>query len=137
MKDDIETFPALVRWIAEQHHGGVIYQLAQRVGISPALADRWSKGLVQHPTMDSVMKFCRAYGLDLAEVLRLRGGPLPPEAIKLLAPLPRRKKLRPIGGGSSMDGTLPLPALEDVLPLIGRLLRWLWGPSPAWRPCAA
>src|SRR5262245_41936536 len=116
MTPDIETFPALVRWLAETHHDGVIYQVAQKVGISPALADRWSKGLVQRPSMDSVMKLVNAYGLDLAEVLRLRGGPLPPEAIKLLAPV-RRKKLRPIGGGSSNDGTLPLPALGDVLPL--------------------
>jgi Cro/C1-type HTH DNA-binding domain len=68
-----KTFPELVRWAAETYHGGVMYQLAIRVGISPALADRWSKGLVQRPTIETVLKFCRAYDLDPAAVLTLSG----------------------------------------------------------------
>jgi transcriptional regulator with XRE-family HTH domain len=90
MDPDTQTFDALIRWLAATYHDGVIYQMAQRVGISPALADRWSKGLVQRPTMASVQKLCRAYDLDLVSILRLPGGPLPPEAIALL-PRARRR----------------------------------------------
>jgi hypothetical protein len=126
-----KTFPELVRWAADTYHNGVMYQLALRVGISPALADRWSKGLVQRPTMETALKFCRAYSLDPADVLTLCG--VSPEVAAFLR-TSRRKKVHPIGGGSGDDGTPLVAWWEAIVPLIRRWWRTPWGPGLVWAP---
>jgi transcriptional regulator with XRE-family HTH domain len=64
MKPKVDDFPSLVRWVADRYHNGVVDSIASRAGISGALADRWVKGKVQSPKIETLEKFCRAYGLN-------------------------------------------------------------------------
>lgn len=71
MKPPVRDFPGLIRWLAEQHHEGVVDRIADTVGISGALADKWVKGRVKMPTFATVDKLCSAYRLDFDYVRKL------------------------------------------------------------------
>lgn len=119
----VKDFPALIRWLAERHHNGKVLPMAQPTGISPAMLSRWYHGQVTRPTLDTLVKLCRAYDLNVLDVLALLGvAPPPPTARK------RPRRPVPIAGGS--DAALPLPTAETVddMLLIGSWWRrWLAG----------
>lgn len=77
MERKFSEFKALVLWLAHEHHEGHIYPMAERTGISHALLDRWSKGMVKNPTAATIEKLCQAYELNFHEVMDLatRGRP--------------------------------------------------------------
>jgi len=71
MHPPVKDFPALIRWLADRYHDGVIDKVADTVGISGALADKWAKGRVKMPTFATVDKLCSAYRLDFEWVRKL------------------------------------------------------------------
>lgn len=66
-----KDFPALVQWVADTYHDGVVDAIGPRAGISGALADKWVKGKVRAPRPDTLMRFCAAYKLPFAQVMKL------------------------------------------------------------------
>ena len=44
---------ALVLALAEKHHAGAIYPMAEKTGLSPATMDKWAKGNVKNPEITS------------------------------------------------------------------------------------
>lgn len=71
MTPDAPDFKTLVKLLAERHHDGAIYPMAERVGVSSALMDKWAHGTVKNPTNPSLRKLCRAYHLDFLKVLTI------------------------------------------------------------------
>lgn len=71
MTPEVRDFKALIHWLADKHHDGAIYPMAERIGISSALADKWAHGTVKQPSVPSLRKLCRAYHLDFMKVLQI------------------------------------------------------------------
>ena len=55
MNPKVDDFPALIHWIAEKYHGGAVHPIHEKVGISPALVQLWSKGGVKNPSLESLI----------------------------------------------------------------------------------
>lgn len=124
----VKTYKALIRWLAERHHAGHFFPMAERIGVSSALVDQWKRGVVKNPTIESITKLCLAYDLDLLAVLRL-----------VTARISRPPRdLSSISGGSALGSTPQVRDKIDDLPLIRRILRGyiralLWPTLP--QPC--
>jgi hypothetical protein len=60
----VTDFPALVRWLAKHYHDDTIVRMAPTTGLSQAILDRWSKGQVKSPKLESLDALADAYELD-------------------------------------------------------------------------
>jgi hypothetical protein len=86
---------------------------------------------VRRPTLETVLKFCQAYGLEPTDVLKLTAPSLPAAAAAFLRKPVKRKAPppHPIGGGSNHDGT-PLASLAETMSRLSdavkNWLRSLW-----------
>src|SRR5687768_4112167 len=60
----VSDFPALVLWLAKHFHDGRILRMHPRTGLSQAILDRWSKGQVKSPKLESLDALADAYELD-------------------------------------------------------------------------
>jgi hypothetical protein len=107
----ITTWRKLIRSLAERHHDGHYYPMAARVRVSAGLVHQWKKGIVKAPTLDSIVRVCAAYDLELMDVIRFGA--------------PRQRPARPIGGGSSHDGTPLVSLAETMSRLSDAVARWL------------
>ena len=63
--------PELVRWLAEKHHHGAIYPMAEKIGLSSATMDKWAKGTVKNPELESLKLMAEAYRLDFSDVIEV------------------------------------------------------------------
>lgn len=145
----VKDFRGLVRWLVTTRHGGVVDHMAERVGISSALAWKWNRGRVRKPSVDSLLMLCAAYPEDVEflEVMHLVHGNAM-NGITLPSPTfatPGPPIPPPIGGGSGNDEAPPLASVRDVFLLIGHLARtwaqvlgaWLGSPTRLIRPLGA
>jgi hypothetical protein len=113
----VESFPELIRWLADTYHRGRVVHIAYRLQRHPSLIDQWSKGVTKHPSVDSLAAISRAYGLPMPWLLGLIYGaalglPTPPRAsglapaamsdngapVKYLRPRRARRKSAPPRG---------------------------------------
>ena len=80
----VKNFPALIKWIADTYHHGVIMHVGASVGISQATAHKWVTGRAL-PTLPKLFALCDAYHLDLHWVVDL-----------VKATTPARKRIEPV-----------------------------------------
>lgn len=98
------TFGDLIAWLVETREAGVVSHLADKTGLSQPTADKWVKGRVRRPELESVLALCRAYDLDLMAVLDLIGG-TPFRGPDF--PRDSARKPAPIAGGSAVAAAPP------------------------------
>lgn len=113
MPAKVKSFPDLIRALADEHHGGKVLPMAERTGLSPAILARWYHGQTREPTLDSLLKLCAAYHLEVVDVLALVAR--------------RRRPTAPIAGGSAQREPRRARAHATKCSLS----------EPAWDPLAA
>lgn len=120
MTPDAKSLPDLIAQLAQRHHGGAIYPMGQRIGLSPAIVDKWAKGMVRNPSLSSIRRLCHAYGLNFHRVLEIieRGA-----IAGLLALL--------LGSWPTSAAALPVDLHDKTVPLIRSRGRNPWG--SIWR----
>lgn len=147
------SLPELMAALRKKYHGGSLYPMAKRVGVSLGAVQQWDNGMIRQPGVPSLERLARAYDLDRSDLLALvYGGADRP-------PLPRGKAPRRQGrravrslllalaagiagwlGWPSESGAAQVTTLHDVqvvesLSLIRRWRRWLaWGLLSPDRP---
>lgn len=147
-REAVRDFPALIRWIAEAHHGGRPFHIAGRLRISSGTVWHWLSRTIQTPQLDTLRRLCRAYDLDLPWVLSL----IPAHA-ELLAelklwrfskgvpPTPRRPQgaARAVRHWNPQAVDMPEPVTGDYVKFATLLARRLWialnRPLPWLRVC--
>lgn len=131
----VSNLAALVRYLADKYHGGSVYPMTDRTGLSNATLNKWVHSRVASPDLVSLFKLADGYGEDRGEVL----------GVAFKRPLvPRRRAKKALGfllaagltallGGAAhaMPEPATTPTLResslDRLRLIGsrrRLTRW-------------
>lgn len=127
----VRTFPQLIRWLADEYHGGVVLAIAGKTGVSPGLVNFWVKGNVGEPKLGSIERLCEAYDLEFDYVRGLiRGRAIPPAAgASGAAAMP------PVGPSEPLVAD-PAPAppcvvnqrnTRDIMSRSGRPIHHLWG----------
>jgi hypothetical protein len=112
MNPKVEDFPALIHWLAEKYHDGAVHPIHEKVGVSPALVQLWSKGGVKNPSLENLDRLCAAYHLDFTFVRGL---------------LRRPKRLHPIAGGSWGGVAQVCGMTGDIMSTARRVFVYLWG----------
>ena len=114
----VASFPALVRWLADSYHEGVLFRVAHHLGRHPSLIDQWAKGLKRHPGIGSLQAISHGYGLPMAWLIQLVygtdvGGTERVTSVSPQAPptRPRPRKVTPISGGSDNGDYCPVVEL--------------------------
>lgn len=67
----VRAFDELMRWLIETEHGGVVYQVAQRLKVSSATAAQWASGVIKSPKPETLVRICDAYDLDAKAAFEL------------------------------------------------------------------
>jgi hypothetical protein len=70
----LRTWRELILWLAEEYHGGTLYQMARHLRRSSALLYQWRDGQTEHPDLTSIKLIVTTYGLDTATVMALALG---------------------------------------------------------------
>ncbi len=67
----VRDFKALIQWLADKHHDGVVSRMHLKIGVSRSLPSFWKDGTIREPTPDVLRRLCLAYNLSEEEVLGL------------------------------------------------------------------
>lgn len=155
------SLPELMAALRKKYHGGALYPMAKRIGVSLGAVQQWDNGMIRQPGVPSLERLARAYDLDLTDLLTLvygdGGRPLLP-----LGKAPRRQGRRALGSlllacavgtagwlgwpSPSVAAQADTPCVLQVLENIGNsvsyrtLARWLRAilvPALLPTPCAA
>src|SRR5262245_41992787 len=107
----VKDFASLIRWLADTYHGGHVYPISKRAGVSSAITDRWRHGVIRQPRLETVRKVCDAYNLSFSAVIRLLASAA--FIMGAMGGVPAPAAANPWGGGVT------------TLPLIGGRRRWV------------
>lgn len=107
---NVRDFPTLIRWLANKHHEGAIYPMADDTGLSQALLDKWVKGMVANPRIGSIIQLAQAYDLDHMWVISLVARPFLRRAKRALACLVGGIGLAIVGGLGLAHADSPTPS---------------------------
>lgn len=104
----VTDIPSLIDWLAETHHGGAASAMSRALGVSISTPSFWKRGVVV-PKLENLARISETYGIPLTDLVPLTRK--------------RRRRPRPISGGSGPLQTQAVAQVPDVVLLIRHWLR--------------
>lgn len=74
----VTSFMELVEWLADEHHDGVYFKMAEALNVSPSVVYQWKRNMIHRPSEASIKKMALYYDLDEAAIILLTYRPARP-----------------------------------------------------------